>query len=84
MIVCSCNVLSDTRIREALASGPAAPARVLDVHHHFGCKPKCGTCARGIACLLREERGAAQGVAAGAGAGAASAPPAEPGVNEAA
>jgi bacterioferritin-associated ferredoxin len=44
MIVCSCNVLSDRDIREALNSEqiPRSPAEIYDC---LGCSPQCGRCA---------------------------------------
>ena len=56
MIVCSCNVLSEARIKAALA-GPNPPRRALVVHHRLGCKPQCGCCARAIIGLIRESQG---------------------------
>ena len=59
MIVCSCNALSEARIKAALA-GPNPPDRVLGVHHRLGCRPQCGCCARGILALIRESQGCQQ------------------------
>ena len=55
MIVCSCNVLSDHEVREALefANPPRTPGRV---HRYFGCKPQCGRCARSL-CKIIDEAG---------------------------
>ncbi len=59
MIVCSCNALSEARIKAALASKQNAPDRVLAVHHHLGCRPQCGCCARSILALIRESQAGA-------------------------
>lgn len=53
MIVCSCNVLTDTAIREMLA-GPHSPARVVEVYRQLGCRPQCGCCAATIQGMMRE------------------------------
>jgi bacterioferritin-associated ferredoxin len=56
MIVCSCNALSEARIRAALANPHNKPDRVLAVHHHLGCRPQCGCCAKSILALIRESQ----------------------------
>ncbi|MGO9172385.1 MAG: bacterioferritin-associated ferredoxin [Rhodomicrobium sp.] len=53
MIVCSCNVLSDHEVREALKS-PKPPRTPGRVHRHFGCKPRCGRCARSLCEIIAE------------------------------
>jgi bacterioferritin-associated ferredoxin len=50
MIVCSCNVLSDTKIRLTLENATHVPTRVVDVYHRLGCRAKCGRCA----CVIRD------------------------------
>lgn len=55
MIVCSCNLLTEAEIREAL-SQPDGPACVRDVYESCGCAPVCGGCAGAIANLLEEAR----------------------------
>jgi bacterioferritin-associated ferredoxin len=47
MIICSCNVLSDSDVRGALAA-TAAPRTAAQVHRCLGCSPECGCCARAI------------------------------------
>ncbi len=59
MIVCSCNALSEARIKAALANPQNPPSRVLEVHHRLGCRPQCGCCARGILALIRKSQGCA-------------------------
>ena len=54
MIVCSCNVLSDTAIREACASLDAAPRTPGQVYRCLGCSPQCGRCARTIRGIMDE------------------------------
>ncbi|MFY9640117.1 MAG: (2Fe-2S)-binding protein [Rhodomicrobium sp.] len=53
MIICSCNVLSETAVREAVDNlhPPRTPGRV---HRHFGCKPRCGRCAISIREVIDE------------------------------
>jgi bacterioferritin-associated ferredoxin len=60
MIVCSCNVLTDTAIRAALDNTQPPPRRVLDVYRRLGCGPKCGCCAPRILQLMREAEVAAR------------------------
>ncbi len=52
MIVCSCNVLSDRQIREALVKAPAPVRTVGQVYRCLGCRPRCGGCARTMRVLL--------------------------------
>lgn len=51
MIVCSCNVFSDTQVRDALAAteGVTSPGQV---YRCLGCSPQCGRCARTIKAIL--------------------------------
>lgn len=53
MIVCSCNVLSDRQVRDALAAdeGVRTPG---EVYRCLGCSPQCGRCARTIRSILNE------------------------------
>ena len=46
MIVCSCNVLSDHEVRNAVAT--AAPRTTGQVYGCLGCSAECGGCARTI------------------------------------
>lgn len=52
MIVCSCNVLSDSAIREACASLETAPRTPGQVYRCLGCSPQCGRCSRTIRAIL--------------------------------
>jgi len=51
MIVCSCNVLSDTQIKSAIAGGASRP-RMSSVYASLGCTAKCGHCTRTIKSML--------------------------------
>lgn len=53
MIVCSCNVLSDKQVRDAVDTD-CAPKRVSEVYFCLGCSPQCGRCARTIRDIMRE------------------------------
>ncbi|VTZ48333.1 BFD domain protein (2Fe-2S)-binding domain protein (fragment) [Methylocella tundrae] len=46
MIVCSCNVLSDSNIRSALdpSNGHVCPRTPGAVYKCLGCSPNCGRC----------------------------------------
>ena len=61
MIVCVCNRLNDTKVREAIASGATCPD---GVYAHHGCKKVCGTCQDKIVALVRDEAGAEEKEAA--------------------
>lgn len=54
MIVCSCNVLTDTAIREVCARETDAPRSTGAVYRCLGCSPQCGRCARTVRALLQE------------------------------
>ena len=51
MIVCSCNVVSDRKVRGMLTSAPARPS-VGAVFRGLGCPVQCGRCARNIAAIV--------------------------------
>lgn len=53
MIVCSCNVLSDTTIRACL-NGEACPRTPGAVYKCLGCSPNCGRCAKTVRALISE------------------------------
>jgi bacterioferritin-associated ferredoxin len=55
MIVCSCNVLSDTDIRAAVAA--RAPRSTGQVYGCLGCSAQCGRCARTIRRIMDEALG---------------------------
>lgn len=52
MIVCSCNVLSDRQISDALARAPGPVRTVGQVYRCLGCRPQCGSCVRSMRALL--------------------------------
>jgi bacterioferritin-associated ferredoxin len=59
MIVCSCNVLSDHDVRNALtAQSPRTPGQVYGC---LGCGAQCGRCARTIRRIMDEALAAACG-----------------------
>jgi bacterioferritin-associated ferredoxin len=52
MIVCSCNVLTDSAIRTAChTERPRTPG---EVYGCLGCSPQCGRCARTIKGIMDE------------------------------
>jgi len=53
MIVCSCNVFSETEVRRALARA-LRPPRVSQVYACLGCVRQCGRCARTIKKIVDE------------------------------
>jgi len=55
MIICSCNVLSDTDVRDAVSE--AAPRTCGQVYGCLGCSPQCGRCARTIKRIMEEALG---------------------------
>jgi bacterioferritin-associated ferredoxin len=52
MIVCSCNVLSDKEVRNAV--NVAAPRTCGQVYGCLGCSAQCGRCARTIRKIMDE------------------------------
>jgi bacterioferritin-associated ferredoxin len=55
MIVCSCNVFSDTQVRAAIAASTERP-RMSRVYASLGCAARCGSCVRTIKAILDESR----------------------------
>jgi bacterioferritin-associated ferredoxin len=55
MIVCSCNVLSDHDVRNAVASNVTRNAK--QVYGCLGCSAECGRCARTIKAIIDEALG---------------------------
>lgn len=53
MIVCSCNVLSDAKIKDAL-SDPACRRTPGAVYKCLGCKSSCGRCLETIKTIITE------------------------------
>jgi bacterioferritin-associated ferredoxin len=59
MIVCSCNVLSDTQILATLQSEDnARPRSPVQAYGCLGCAPQCGRCLITVRALLAHARGA--------------------------
>jgi bacterioferritin-associated ferredoxin len=58
MIVCSCNVLSDHQVRDAVTT--AAPRSAVHVHRCLGCSAQCGRCLRTIRKIMKEALSAAR------------------------
>ncbi|WP_395667090.1 bacterioferritin-associated ferredoxin [Methylocella sp.] len=49
MIVCSCNVLSDAKIKSAIDAGDAINLRTPSaVYKCLGCSPNCGRCFKTV------------------------------------
>jgi bacterioferritin-associated ferredoxin len=55
MIVCSCNVLSDTQVRTAVSE--SAPRATSQVYGCLGCSAQCGRCARTIRRIMDQVLG---------------------------
>lgn len=51
MIVCVCNRLNESKVREAIARGAATPD---EVYSHHGVRKVCGTCQETIKALVRD------------------------------
>jgi bacterioferritin-associated ferredoxin len=47
MIICSCNVLSDQDVRNAMTTG-VPPRTIGEFFRYFGCRARCGCCARSV------------------------------------
>jgi bacterioferritin-associated ferredoxin len=56
MIICSCNVLTDERVKEYLKSRETKPS-VGTILKDLDCGPVCGTCSNNIIALVREHYG---------------------------
>jgi bacterioferritin-associated ferredoxin len=56
MIVCSCNVLTDHDVRDAVAKD--MPRTAAQVYGCLGCSAECGRCARTIKKIMDEALGA--------------------------
>src|SRR5690242_2022751 len=58
MIVCSCHVLSDHDVRDAVASADILPRNAKQLYGCLGCSAECGRCARTIKGIIDEALGA--------------------------
>lgn len=54
MIVCSCNVISDHDIRQAVTEAEETPRSPKQVYGCLGCSAACGRCARTIKTIIDE------------------------------
>jgi bacterioferritin-associated ferredoxin len=45
MIVCSCHVISDTDLRDALVASERPVRHLRDIYAQAGVTPQCGRCA---------------------------------------
>jgi len=57
MIVCSCNVLSDHDVRDAVNNADELPRSAKQVYGCLGCSAECGRCARTIKTIIDEALG---------------------------
>jgi bacterioferritin-associated ferredoxin len=58
MIVCSCNVLSDHDVRDAVSNSDDLPRSAKQLYGCLGCSAECGRCARTIKTIIDEALGA--------------------------
>ncbi|WP_250152581.1 (2Fe-2S)-binding protein [Ancylobacter radicis] len=61
MIVCSCNVLSDRQIRDAVTETQPSVKTAGQVYRCLGCSAQCGRCARTIRKLIADVNASACG-----------------------
>ena len=52
MIVCSCNILSDSQVRAIAGSKPRL--RMSQIYHALGCAAECGRCGHTIKVIFEE------------------------------
>src|SRR6201990_2528471 len=57
MIVCSCNVLSDHDVRNAVQDASGVTRNAKQVYGCLGCSAECGRCARTIKAIIDEALG---------------------------
>ena len=57
MIVCSCNVLSDHDVRNAVSASNDLPRNAKQIYGCLGCSAECGRCARTIKTIIDEALG---------------------------
>ncbi|MGX4802058.1 (2Fe-2S)-binding protein [Bradyrhizobium guangdongense] len=55
MIVCSCNVISDHDIRDAVVATDNAPFSAAQVYDCLGCTVRCGRCSQSVRRILDEQ-----------------------------
>jgi bacterioferritin-associated ferredoxin len=59
MIVCSCNAISDTKIKDSLNS-ETCPRTPGAVYRCLGCSPNCGRCYAMVQSIIKEALGNAE------------------------
>jgi len=57
MIVCSCNVLSDHDVRNAVSASSELRRNAKQIYGSLGCSAECGRCARTIKSIIDEALG---------------------------
>jgi bacterioferritin-associated ferredoxin len=57
MIVCSCNILSDHDVRDAVRASEYLPRNAKQVFGCLGCSAECGRCARTIKTIIDQALG---------------------------
>jgi len=57
MIVCSCNVLTDDDVRNAVSATSDLPRNAKQLYGCLGCSAECGRCARTIKSIIDEALG---------------------------
>ena len=57
MIVCSCNVLSDHDVRNAVSAASDLPRNAKQLYGCLGYNAECGRCARTIKAIIDEALG---------------------------
>jgi bacterioferritin-associated ferredoxin len=59
MIVCSCNAISDSRIKDSVRS-EKCPRTPGAVYKCLGCSPNCGRCYAAVQSIIKEALGHAE------------------------
>ena len=54
MIICSCNVLSDRDVRQAVNTADDALRNARQIYDCLGCSAECGRCAHTIRTIIDE------------------------------
>ena len=58
MIVCSCNVITDHDVRNAVSGADDVVRHAKQIYGCLGCSAECGRCARTIKSIIDEALGA--------------------------
>jgi bacterioferritin-associated ferredoxin len=58
MIVCSCNVITDHDVRNAVSAAENLPRNAKQIYGCLGCSAECGRCARTIKTIIDDALGA--------------------------